>query len=127
MRSDPGISSIPFFNGSLPAGREPLGETVPENHEGALLWQPACGGYGRGHAGAYGHPGGAEGICPFAGGLGFWRPGETAAMGGDTICPGITGLSNYFVTGDGEDFFEVALDAMREAKKRKMPLEIGGL
>lgn len=48
-------------------------------------------------------------------------------MGGDTICPGITGLSNYFVTGDGEDFFEVALDAMREAKKRKMPLEIGGL
>lgn len=46
---------------------------------------------------------------------------------GDNISPEITDLSQYFVTGDGEDFFEVALDAMQEAKKRRVPLEIESL
>ncbi|MNJ03822.1 hypothetical protein D3C73_1643020 [compost metagenome] len=43
---------------------------------------------------------------------------------GSEISPEITNLSNYFVTGHGEDFFEVILRAIDEATEIGFDLEI---
>ncbi len=38
---------------------------------------------------------------------------------GDEISDTITDLSNYFVTSEGEDFFEVLINAIEDAKKNR--------
>lgn len=43
---------------------------------------------------------------------------------GDNISSHITDLSNYFVTSDGKDLFEVLFRAIAEAERAKVPLKI---
>ncbi len=37
---------------------------------------------------------------------------------GDKISDDITDLSNYFITSEGEDFFEIIINAIKDGKKR---------
>ena len=46
---------------------------------------------------------------------------------GDDIDEEITDLSNYFVTSDGEDFIEVFMQALNQAKEMKKPIEIDSM
>lgn len=41
------------------------------------------------------------------------------------ISPDVTDLSNYFVTSDGRDLFEVLLEALGESRDSGQPLSIG--
>lgn len=43
---------------------------------------------------------------------------------GDKISPHITDLSNYFVTSDGKDLFEVLIDCIKRLEKSNSPLTI---
>ncbi len=44
--------------------------------------------------------------------------------GGSSISSDITDLSNYFVTSDGRDLFEVILEALRESSDSGQDLRI---
>lgn len=46
---------------------------------------------------------------------------------GSNISKDITDLSNYFVTSDGEDFINVFMDALQEAKETGESIEIESL
>lgn len=43
---------------------------------------------------------------------------------GNNISKDITDLSNYFVTSDGEDFFDLFLSALKKGKELKLPVGI---
>ena len=43
---------------------------------------------------------------------------------GDNISPDITDLSNYFVTSDGRDLFEVLFEVFRESEQEKTDIEV---
>ena len=43
---------------------------------------------------------------------------------GDNISEHITDLSNYFVTSDGKDLFQVFLQAVSEAERAKSPIHV---
>ena len=43
---------------------------------------------------------------------------------GSNISKDITDLSNYFVTSDGEDFFDIFMHALNKGKELNLPIEI---